>query len=134
MQPWQWNSLLPSFESAKKQTVNLKHHHTSSAISKPTLLYSSLICKEHCRYHFKMLTADTKTSNTNLPTQIPSDVWILTTPLAVPANTMTLICPKKAMETIIIQKPVHILKLPMACSATSSTSTYHLDMKSQFWM
>ena len=24
------------------------------------------------------------------------------------------------METIIIQKPVHILKLPMACSATSS--------------
>ena len=32
---------------------------------------------------------------------------------------MTLICPKKAMETITIQKPVHILKLPMACSATS---------------
>ena len=32
---------------------------------------------------------------------------------------MTLICPDKAMETIIIQKPVHILKLPMACSATS---------------
>ena len=33
---------------------------------------------------------------------------------------MTLICPKKAMETIIIQKPVYILKLPMECSATSS--------------
>ena len=32
---------------------------------------------------------------------------------------MTLICPEKAMETIIIQKPVHILKLPTACSATS---------------
>ena len=46
--------------------------------------------------------------------------WILTTPLAAPANTMTLICPEKAMETIIIQKPVHILKLPTACSATSS--------------
>ena len=60
-----------------------------------------------------------KASNTNLPTQIAPDVWILTTPLAAPANTMTLICPEKAMETIIIQKPVHILKLPMACSATS---------------
>ena len=47
------------------------------------------------------------------------NVWILTTPHAAPANTMTLICPEKAMETIIIQKPVHILKLPMACSATS---------------
>ena len=61
-----------------------------------------------------------KASGINLPTQIAPDVWILTTPLAAPANTMTLICPKKAMETIIIQKPVHILRLPMACSTTSS--------------
>ena len=61
-----------------------------------------------------------KASGINLPTQIAPDVWILTTPLAAPANTMTLICPEKAIETIIIQKPVHILKLPMACSATSS--------------
>ena len=59
-----------------------------------------------------------KASITNLPTQIAPDVWILTTPIAAPVNTMTLICPKKAMETIPIQKPVHILKLPMACSAT----------------
>ena len=61
-----------------------------------------------------------KASSINLPTQIAPDVWILTTPLAAPANTMTLICPKKVIETIIIQKPVHILKLPAACSATSS--------------
>ena len=60
-----------------------------------------------------------KASATNLPTQIAPDVWILTTPIAAPANTMTLICPEKAMETIPIQKPIHILKLPMACSATS---------------
>ena len=60
-----------------------------------------------------------KASITNLPTQIPLDVWILTTPIAASVNTMTLICPEKAMETIPIQKPVHILKLPMACSATS---------------
>ena len=33
---------------------------------------------------------------------------------------MTLICPEKTMETIPIQKPIHIMKLPMACSATSS--------------
>ena len=38
----------------------LQHHHTFSAISKPTILYSTLICKEHCRYYLKMLTADTK--------------------------------------------------------------------------
>ena len=60
-----------------------------------------------------------KASTKNLPTQIAPDVWILTTPLAAPANTMTFICPEKAMETIIIQKPIQILKLPTACSTTS---------------
>ena len=61
-----------------------------------------------------------KASNINLPTQISPDVWILMTPLFAPASTMMLICPEKAIETITIQNPVHTLKLPMACSATSS--------------
>ena len=60
-----------------------------------------------------------KASATTLPTQIAPDVWILTTPVAAPVNTMTLICPEKTMDTIPIQKPIHILKLPTACSATS---------------
>ena len=60
-----------------------------------------------------------QTSATNQPTQIAPDVWTLTTPVTAPANTMTLICPEKTMETIPIQKAIHILKLPMACSATS---------------
>ena len=41
------------------------------------------------------------------------------TPLSAPASIVTLICPEKATETITIRKPVHILRLPMACSATS---------------
>ena len=60
-----------------------------------------------------------KTLDVNLPTQISPDVWILTTPLSVPASTITLICHEKATETITMRKPVHILRLPMACSATS---------------
>ena len=60
-----------------------------------------------------------KTTTTNLPTQIATDVWILTTPATAPLNTVTLICPEKPMETIPIQQPIHILKLPTACSATS---------------
>ena len=60
-----------------------------------------------------------KASATNLPTQIAPDVWILTPPIAAPVNIMTLKCPQKAMETIPIQKPIHILKLPTACCATS---------------
>ena len=61
-----------------------------------------------------------KVSITNLPTQVAPDIWILTTPVIAPTNTMTLICLEKPMETIPIQKQIHILKLPMACSATSS--------------
>ena len=61
-----------------------------------------------------------KASVTNLPTQIAPDVWILTTPVTAPMNTVTLICLEKPMETIPIQKPIHILKLPTACSDTSS--------------
>ena len=61
-----------------------------------------------------------KASITNLPTQVAPDVWILTTPVTAPTNTMTLICLEKPMETMPIQKPIHILKLPTACSATSS--------------
>ena len=57
--------------------------------------------------------------NVNLPTQISPDVWIIMTPLSTPASTIMLICPEKATETTTIRKPVHILRLPMACSATS---------------
>ena len=59
-------------------------------------------------------------SDVNLPTQISPDVWILTTPLSTPASAIMLICPERAAETITIRKPVHILRIPMACSATSS--------------
>ena len=38
----------------------LQYCHTISTISKPTILYSSFICEEHCEYHLKMLTADTQ--------------------------------------------------------------------------
>ena len=60
-----------------------------------------------------------KTSDVNLPTQISPDVWIVTTPLSTPASTVKLICPEKATETITIRKPLHVLRVPMACSATS---------------
>ena len=62
-----------------------------------------------------------KASVTNLPTQIAPDVWILTTPIAAPANTMT----------IPIQKPLHILKHIWPAVPPHLTSTYHLDMKLQ---
>ena len=70
-----------------------------------------------------------KTSEANLPTHISPDVWILITPLSTPASTITLICPKKATAFITIRKPVHILRIPTACSTTSSN--FHLHSRYQ---
>ena len=61
-----------------------------------------------------------KATTTPLPIQIMPDVWILTTPTLAPTDTISLICPEKPMETIPIRQPLHVLKLPMACSATSA--------------
>ena len=61
-----------------------------------------------------------KASSTSLPTQITPDAWILVTPTSAPMDTISLICPEKPMETIPIRQPLHVLKFPMACSATSS--------------
>ena len=41
------------------------------------------------------------------------------TPLSTPASTIMLMCPEKATDTITIRKPVHILRITTACSATS---------------
>ena len=111
----------PVLSLLRSKQLILQHQHTFPAISKPTILYSSIYMQRaQLDITSKCSLQIQKASDTNLPTQIAPDVWILTTPLAAPANSTTLICPEEAMATIIIQKPVHILKLPMACSATSS--------------
>ena len=81
---------------------------------------AALYAKSQMDITFKCSLQICKATTTNLPMQIAPDVWILTTPATAPINTMTLICPEKSMEPIPIQQPIHILKLPMACSATSS--------------
>ena len=87
------------------------------------------ICKKPSGYYLTMFITKRKTSDVNLPTQISPDVWIIMTPLSIPARTIMLICPEKATETITIRKPVHILRLPMACSATSPN--YYLPPRYQ---
>ena len=68
-----------------------------------------------------------KVTTTPLPTQITPDVWILATPASAPTDTISVICPEKPMETIPIRQPLHILKLPMACSTT--TSHFYLPLR-----
>ena len=89
-------------------------------LANPPSCIAALYAKSKANIASKYSLQICKASITNLPNQIAPDVWILTTPVTAPTNTMTLICPEKPMETIPIQKPIHILKLPTTCSATSS--------------
>ena len=89
-------------------------------LANPPTCIAALYAKSKMDIASKCSLQICKATTTNLPTQIAPDVWILTTPTTAPINTMSLICPEKPMETIPILQPIHILKLPMACSASSS--------------
>ena len=105
------------------QQVNGQFCHISTPfqlLANPPTCIAALYAKSKTGIASKCSLQLCKTTTTNLPTQITPDVWILTTPATAPINTITLICPEKPMETIPIWQLIHILKLPMACSATSS--------------
>ena len=121
MQQWQWNSPLHNFRPAKMQMANFAASpHLFSQWQNPSSCIAALYVKSKVDIDSKCSVQIHKASATNLPTQVAPDVWILTTPATAPSNTMPLICLEKPMTTSPIHKPIHILKLPMACSATSS--------------
>ena len=74
-----------------------------------------------------------KTLDVNIPSLIVPNVWVYTTPLSAPANVITLICPGKATMFIKVEKPIHILTVPTACSATSSTFYLPQGIKLYTW-
>ena len=105
------------------QQANGQFCHISTPfqpLANPSTCITALYTKSNASITLKCSLQLCKMSTTTLPTQITPDVWILTTPAMAPVNTMTLICPEKPMETIAIQQPLHVLKLPTACSATSA--------------
>ena len=119
------------------QQANGQFCHISTPfhlLANPPTCIAALYAKSKTGIASKCSLQICKTTTTNLPTQIALDVWILTTPATAPVNTMSLICLEKPMETIPIQQPIHILKLPMACSATSSNFYLPLGMKPPLWM
>ena len=61
-----------------------------------------------------------KSSDVSMPSQAAPNVWILRmAPSAAAAATMTLICLGETTQFIEVRKPLRILCLPTACSATS---------------
>ena len=59
------------------------------------------------------------THSTTILAPITSNLWILSSMTEVDSEGITQICPDQAPKSIKVQKPIHILHLPPACSATS---------------
>ena len=60
-----------------------------------------------------------KSSDVSMPSQLAPSVWILTTAPSAATATITLICLGETAQFIAVKRPIHILCLPTACSATS---------------
>ena len=98
-------------------------------LANPPTCIAALYAKSAASIESKCSLQLHKATATPLPTQIMPDVWILTTPTSAPTDTISLICTEKPMETIPIRQPLHVQKLPTACSATSAN---HQGMKHPF--
>ena len=121
MPQWGWNSLPTQFQTCQQANGQFCHISTPfQPLANPPTCIAVLYAKSKASITSKCSLQLCNTTTTTLPTQITPDVWILTTPAMAPVNTITLICPEKPMETIAIHQPLPILKLPMACSATSA--------------
>ena len=105
------------------QQANGQFCHISTPfqpLANPPMCIAALYAKSAANIKSKCSLQLCKVTATTLPTQITPNVWILATPASAPIATISLICPEKPMETIPVRQPLHILKLPMACSTTTS--------------
>ena len=105
------------------QQANGQFCHISTPfqpLANPPTCIAALYAKSEASIKSKCSLQLCKATTTSLPTQITPNVWILATPASAPTDTISLICPEKPMETIPIRQLLHVLKLPMACSATSA--------------
>ena len=91
------------FEICKQANGQFCHISTPfQPLANPPTCIAVLYAKSKANIESKCSLQLHKASTTPLPTQITPDVWILATPISAPTATISLICPKKPMETIPI--------------------------------
>ena len=90
----------------------------------PPSCIAVLYTKNACRILARCSLQVRKTQDVSIPSQLAPSIWILTTPPSATTTAIALICPGETSKFVTIQKPIHILQLPPACSATMPT--FHL--------
>ena len=80
-----------------------------------TALYARNAASITTRYSLQIR----KVQSISIPSSIAPNIWILTSAPSTVTTGITFICPGETTKFITVQKPIHILQLPPACSATS---------------
>ena len=116
--PWQFRTCL----EASRQFCNIPT--PLQPLTNLPFCITALYAKDTASISTRCSLQIRKTSDISMPSQLAPNVWILTTAPSVVTTTITLICPGETMKFINVKKPVHVLWLPTACSATSPN--FHL--------
>ena len=60
-----------------------------------------------------------KNHTISISTSVATNAWLITSAPSTVMTGMTLVCPEGPTKLLTLWKPIHILQLPSACSATS---------------
>ena len=88
-------------------------------VTNPPLCITAIYAKNKAGIDLQCSLQIRNTHSTTIPTPITSNLWILTSTAESDSEGITIICPDKAPKSIKVQKRIHILCLPPACSVTS---------------
>ena len=88
-------------------------------LAHPPSCITSLYVKHTTSISVRCSLQITKSSDVSMPSQLAPSIWILTTAPSAATTTNTLICPGETTQFIAVKRPIHLLCLPTACSATS---------------
>ena len=88
-------------------------------LANPSSCITALYVKNTVSISARCSLQITKSSDVSMPSTLTPNVWLLTTAPSAATATITLICPGKTTEFTEAKRPIHILHLPTACSATS---------------
>ena len=93
-------------------------------LANPATCITALSTKNAASISARCSLKITKIHSISIPSQIAPNIWILTKTSSTVTTTITIICPGETTKFIMVKKPIHILQLPPACSATSTN--FHL--------
>ena len=88
-------------------------------LANPPSCTAAIYAKNNARSNLSCSVQIRNTHSATIPTPIASNLWILTSTTELDWEGIMCICPDQAPKSIKVQKPIRVLCLPPACSATS---------------